>query len=90
MDLRTRTIDLALDGTLGLRGADSTRMTPIVARLAQLFLKYDLTQADLRSLARLEDGTVSDWQGGGGPIGPGAGRHDGRIAGGRVTAADSI
>lgn len=41
---------------LGLKGADLTRMTPIVARLAQLFLKYDLTQADITALARLEDG----------------------------------
>ncbi len=41
---------------LGLKGADLTRLTPIVSRLAQLFLKYDLTQADITSLARLEDG----------------------------------
>ncbi|MFI5365136.1 MAG: ATP-grasp domain-containing protein [Candidatus Binatia bacterium] len=45
-----------LVSALGLKGADLTRMTPIVARLAQLFLKYDLTQADIYSLARLEDG----------------------------------
>ncbi len=46
-----------LVAALGLSGADLTRMTPIVVRLAQLFLKYDLTQADIRSLARLEDGS---------------------------------
>jgi succinyl-CoA synthetase beta subunit len=45
-----------LVSALGLTGADLTRMTPIVSRLAQLFLKYDLTQADITSLARLEDG----------------------------------
>jgi succinyl-CoA synthetase beta subunit/citryl-CoA synthetase large subunit len=46
-----------LVSVLGLTGADLTRMTPIVSRLAQLFLKYDLTQADITSLARLEDGS---------------------------------
>jgi len=46
-----------LVSALGLKGADVTRMTPIVSRLAQLFLKYDLTQADIYSLARLEDGS---------------------------------
>lgn len=46
-----------LTSAVGLKGADLTRMTPIVARLAQLFLKHDLTQADIFSLARLEDGT---------------------------------
>ena len=45
-----------LVSALGLTGADLTRLTPIVSRLAQLFLKYDLTQADITSLARLEDG----------------------------------
>jgi succinyl-CoA synthetase beta subunit len=45
-----------LVSAVGLTGADLTRMTPIVSRLAQLFLKYDLTQADITSLARLEDG----------------------------------
>lgn len=46
-----------LVASLGLGGADLTRMTPIVARLAQLFLKYDLTQADIYTLAQLEDGS---------------------------------
>ena len=45
-----------LVSALGLQGADLTRMTPIVSALARLFLTYDLTQADLYSLARLEDG----------------------------------
>jgi len=47
-----------LVSSLGLTGADLTRMTPIVARLAQLFLDYDLTQADIYSLALLEDGKL--------------------------------
>lgn len=45
-----------LVAALGLTGSDLTRMTGIVSRLAQLFLKYDLTQADISSLARLGDG----------------------------------
>lgn len=47
-----------LVASLGLGGAELTRMTPIVSRLAQLFLKYDLTQADIYSLAQLEDGQL--------------------------------
>jgi len=46
-----------LASALGLKGADLTRATPIVARLAQLFHACDLTQADIYSLARLEDGS---------------------------------
>jgi succinyl-CoA synthetase beta subunit len=41
---------------LGLKAQDLTRMTPIVSRLAQLFLRYDLTQADVYALGRLADG----------------------------------
>jgi succinyl-CoA synthetase beta subunit len=41
---------------LGLKGADLTAATAIVSRLAQLFLKYDLTQADIPSLVKLDDG----------------------------------
>jgi succinyl-CoA synthetase beta subunit len=47
-----------LVASLGLGGAELTRMTPVVTRLAQLFLKYDLTQADIYSLAQLEDGQL--------------------------------
>ena len=46
-----------LAASLGLKGADLTRAAALVARLARLFLQYDLTQADVLSLARLEDGT---------------------------------
>jgi len=41
---------------LGLKGPDLTSMTGIVSRLAQLFLRYDLTQADIDLLAKVEDG----------------------------------
>jgi len=47
-----------LVAALGLKGQDLTRLTPIVARLAQLFLRYDLTQADVYTLGRLEDGQL--------------------------------
>ncbi len=46
-----------LVSALGLKGADLTRLTPLVIRLAQLFLKYDLTQVDV-SLVKLEDGSL--------------------------------
>ncbi len=41
---------------LDLKGADLTGMTGVVSRLAQLFLQYDLTQADIPSLAKVGDG----------------------------------
>jgi succinyl-CoA synthetase beta subunit/citryl-CoA synthetase large subunit len=41
---------------LGLKGADLTAVTAVVSRLAQLFLRYDLTQADITSLARIAEG----------------------------------
>lgn len=47
-----------LVSSLGVRGADLTRMTAIVSRLARLFLQYDLTQIDVSSLARTEDGKL--------------------------------
>jgi succinyl-CoA synthetase beta subunit/citryl-CoA synthetase large subunit len=46
-----------LAAAVGLAGADLTRATAIVSRLARLFLQYDLTQADIRSLTRLDDGS---------------------------------
>jgi succinyl-CoA synthetase beta subunit/citryl-CoA synthetase large subunit len=45
-----------LVAALGLKGQDLTRLTAIVSRLAQLFLRYDLTQADVYTLGKLEDG----------------------------------
>ena len=46
-----------LVNSLGLKGQDSTALTPIVSRLAQLFLKYDLTQLDV-TLGKLDDGKL--------------------------------
>lgn len=46
-----------LVAALGLKGQDLTRMTAVVSRLAQLFLRYDLTQADVFTLGKLEDGS---------------------------------
>ncbi|MFQ5477299.1 MAG: ATP-grasp domain-containing protein [Candidatus Binatia bacterium] len=45
-----------LVASLGLKGSDLTRVSGIVARLAELFLRYDLTQAEINSLAKLDDG----------------------------------
>lgn len=42
---------------LGAKSPDVPRMTAAVSRLAQLFLRYDLTQLDVFSLGRLEDGS---------------------------------
>jgi succinyl-CoA synthetase beta subunit/citryl-CoA synthetase large subunit len=47
-----------LASTLGLRGPELTALTGIVSRLARLFLQYDLTQAEVFSLAKLEDGKL--------------------------------
>lgn len=47
-----------LVSALGLKSQELTRMTPIVSRLAQLFLRYDLTQLDVYSVGRLEDGQL--------------------------------
>ena len=46
-----------LVNSLGLKGQDSTGLTPIVSRLAQLFLRYDLTQLDV-TLGKLDDGKL--------------------------------
>jgi succinyl-CoA synthetase beta subunit/citryl-CoA synthetase large subunit len=41
---------------VGVTGNDLVRLTPIVFRLMELFLDYDLTLAEINPLARLEDG----------------------------------
>jgi len=46
-----------LVSAFGWKGAECTTLTPIVSRLAQLFLKYDLTQLDV-TLGKLEDGKL--------------------------------
>src|SRR5436309_1876271 len=44
-------------GSVGITGSELNRLTPILSRLAQLFLKYDMTLAEINPLAQLEDGT---------------------------------
>jgi succinyl-CoA synthetase beta subunit len=41
----------------GVTGSELTRVTPVLARLAQLQRDYDMTLAEINPLARLEDGT---------------------------------
>src|SRR5919197_3544773 len=41
----------------GVSGRALTRITPILARLARLFVEYDMTLAEINPLGELEDGT---------------------------------
>ena len=41
----------------GVTGRPLTRITPILARLAQLFVDYDMTLAEINPLGELEDGS---------------------------------
>jgi succinyl-CoA synthetase beta subunit/citryl-CoA synthetase large subunit len=41
---------------VGVTGDDLNRLTPIVATLVEVFLRYDLTLAEINPLGRLEDG----------------------------------
>jgi succinyl-CoA synthetase beta subunit len=43
--------------SVGITGSELYRLTPILSRLAQLFLKYDMTLAEINPLAQLEDGS---------------------------------
>jgi succinyl-CoA synthetase beta subunit len=43
--------------SLGISGSALTRMTPILTRLARLFLTYDMTLAEINPLGGLKDGT---------------------------------
>ncbi len=45
-----------LIASLGVTGSALTRLTPILARLARLFLQYDMTLAEINPLGELEDG----------------------------------
>jgi len=53
MDFRAKDVV----ASVGLSGRDLTRLTPILTRLAGLFLRYDMTLAEINPLAKLEDGT---------------------------------
>ncbi len=46
-----------LIASLGVTGSALNRLTPIVARLARLFLQYDMTLAEINPLGELEDGS---------------------------------
>src|ERR1700683_4118708 len=46
-----------LNASLGVTGSALTRATPIVARLARLFLRYDMTLAEINPLGELVDGS---------------------------------
>ncbi len=46
-------------GAVGVTGEDLTRLTPIVAMLVEVFLRYDLTLAEVNPLGKLTDGRFS-------------------------------
>ncbi|HZO78477.1 MAG TPA: ATP-grasp domain-containing protein [Solirubrobacteraceae bacterium] len=46
-----------LIASLGMSGSALNRLTPIVARLARLFIGYDMTLAEINPLGELEDGS---------------------------------
>ena len=43
--------------SVGVTGSALNRLTPILTRLARLFVQYDMTLAEINPLAQLEDGT---------------------------------
>ena len=43
--------------SIGITGSDLNRLVPIVARLAKLFLTYDMTLAEINPLGKLTDGS---------------------------------
>jgi succinyl-CoA synthetase beta subunit len=43
--------------SVGVTGSELNRLTPILSGLAQLFVKYGMTLAEINPLAQLEDGT---------------------------------
>jgi succinyl-CoA synthetase beta subunit len=46
-----------LIGSLGITAQALARLTPILVRLARLFLRYDMTLAEINPLGELEDGS---------------------------------
>jgi succinyl-CoA synthetase beta subunit len=46
-----------LIASLGVTGSALNRLTPIVARLARLFIEYDMTLAEINPLGALQDGS---------------------------------
>jgi succinyl-CoA synthetase beta subunit/citryl-CoA synthetase large subunit len=45
--------------SIGITGSELGRLTPILARLARLFVKYDMTLAEINPLAQLADGSFA-------------------------------
>src|SRR5215217_1207847 len=43
--------------SIGITGSELNRLTPILSKLAKLFLQYDMTLAEINPLAQLADGT---------------------------------
>jgi succinyl-CoA synthetase beta subunit len=43
--------------SIGISGSELTRLTPILTRLAKLFVDYGMTLAEINPLAQLEDGS---------------------------------
>src|SRR5919202_1027793 len=52
MDFRAKDVI----ASLGITGSELNRLTPILSRLVRLFVKYDMTLAEINPLAQLEDG----------------------------------
>jgi succinyl-CoA synthetase beta subunit len=46
-------------GATGVSGGDLNRLSPIVFALIEMFLRYDLTLAEINPLAKLEDGSFA-------------------------------
>jgi succinyl-CoA synthetase beta subunit/citryl-CoA synthetase large subunit len=53
MDFRAKDVV----ASLGITGSELNRLTPILSRLARLFVSYDMTLAEINPLAQLGDGT---------------------------------
>jgi succinyl-CoA synthetase beta subunit/citryl-CoA synthetase large subunit len=53
MDFRAKDVV----ASIGITGSELNRLTPILSKLAQLFVKYGMTLAEINPLAQLEDGT---------------------------------
>ena len=53
MDFRAKDVI----ASVGITGSELGRLTPILSKLAALFVKYDMTLAEINPLAQLEDGT---------------------------------
>ncbi|HEX8854575.1 MAG TPA: ATP-grasp domain-containing protein [Thermoleophilaceae bacterium] len=53
MDFRAKDVV----ASVGITGSELNRLTPILSKLARLFVEYDMTLAEINPLAQLEDGS---------------------------------